>query len=228
MLQSCILKITILKKKKRSKATTQKTQLFSPSYFTEDFLSAFPFSFLIHSSPAGLCWGGYEDTQAETLFAFFSQFGLTPVPLCGLGNVKKWPCGKLGCDLIKQQQLPAWLLGVLFLLHGKCEAAYPTSTDKLFYVYLRVGVWVYRVIAAWLMHWVATSWLSCWKLFLLCWWCYAGARSLPYTLVLLWLQDHSSTMHFCCCHGFPTSLFYLLLQLWSGKRSLELLFKILS
>lgn len=212
----------------------KKSQMFSPCYLTEDFLSLCLSLFISHplfTHGVMLRWL-WERPGWDTLFAFLSPFGSSP--LCGLGHAKKWPCGKLGCDLLKQQHLPAWLLGLLLLLHGKCEAAIPMSANKLFYVYLRAGACIYGVIAAWLTCGVATSWLPCCQLvpkavlcaFSLCWWCYAGTRSLLCTLVLLLLRDHSSTVHVRCCNDFLILLLYPFLQLWRGKKILELFFRI--
>lgn len=160
MLQSCILKIAIFKKNTTNNSKNPKC--FPLPTLQKTFsLSAFPFSFLIHSLPTGLCRGGYEDAQAETLCLHSSvNLGwlLSPVWAWQRKKVTLWQTWVWPS---KTATGPSVTAGSPLLLHGKCEAAYPMSTDKLFYVYLRVEEWVYGVIAAWLTHGIATSWLPC-------------------------------------------------------------------
>lgn len=84
-------------------------------------------------------------------------------PLCRLGKVKQWPCGKLGCDLLEQQQLPAWLPGLRNLIPWKIWGSL-SHVHWQTYGYLRGGACICGVITAGLTHGVATSWLPCQKL----------------------------------------------------------------
>lgn len=134
MLQSCILKIIILKRKPH--ATTEKSPNAYPFLLHRTFPpSAFLFSFLIHSSPTGLCWGDYEDAGLRHSVCIPPSIWVGCSPLCRLGNVKKWPCGKLGCDLLERQQLPAWLPGLQNITPWKIWGSLSTMcTDKLRFI----------------------------------------------------------------------------------------------
>lgn len=94
----------------------------------------------------------------DTLFAFFWLIWVGHSPLCRLGSVKKWPCGKLGCDLPEQQQLPAWPPGLQNLTPWKMWGSL-SHVHWQTYVYLRGGACICEDITAGLTHGVATSWL---------------------------------------------------------------------
>lgn len=174
MLQSCILKIIILKRKPH--ATTEKSPNVFPFLLHRTFSLSLPFSF--HFSPTLHPWG-YAEVTMRTPRLRHSVCILPSIwvgysPLCRLGKVKQWPCGKLGCDLLEQQQLPAWLPGLRNLIPWKIWGSL-SHVHWQTYGYLRGGACICGVITAGLTHGVATSWLPCQKLatelycaFLLC------------------------------------------------------------
>lgn len=63
--------------------------MFSPSYFTEGCLSAFPFSFLIHSSLRGYDEVATRTPRLRHSVCILHSIWVGSSRLCGLGNAKK-------------------------------------------------------------------------------------------------------------------------------------------
>lgn len=136
----------------------KKAQKSSPFYFTE--LSLFlPFSFHFPSTlhPRGCAEVTTRAPRLRHSVCILLLIWVGYSPLCRLGNMKKWPCGKLGCDLLEQQQLPAWLPGLQNLTPWKMWGSL-SHVHWQTWVYLRGGACISGVITAGLTHGFATSW----------------------------------------------------------------------
>lgn len=137
----------------------KKAQKSSPFYFTELSLSL-PFSFHFSSTlhPRGYAEVTMRAPRLRHSVCILLLIWVGYSPLCRLGNVKKWPCGKLGCDLPEQQQLPARLPGLRNLTPWKMWGSLSHAHWQTC-VYLRGGACIRGVIIAGLTHGVATSFL---------------------------------------------------------------------